>query len=123
MKKTALIVVSMLTVVVLAMTALVGCGETPDSLAGTTWKVTHVKGGGIDMSVDDFLKMQGMSGEMVFEFSADKVDAKVNGESMGTSASYTYDKGTITIDGPAGKVEGSKMTFEIEGMTLELQKK
>ncbi len=124
MKKTATIVISMLAVVVLAMTALVGCGGgTPDSLAGTSWKVSTINYNGVDMNVDDYLKMAGMSGEMVFVFSESTVDAQVNGESMGTSASYTYKDGVITIDGQDGKVEGNNMSFEMDGVSLKLVKK
>ncbi len=128
MKKTAAVVFSMLAVLVLAVTALAGCGgssETPDSLAGTSWKVVQIKRDGVEMSEADFLKLAGVeSGEMVMIFSEDQVESKIGDQSQSTSG-YTYEDGKLVITRVAeGTVEGSKMTLTDEyGITMVLQKK
>ncbi len=129
MKKTAAVVFSMLAVIVLALTALAGCAggsdETPDSLAGTSWKVVQIKRDGVEMSEEDFLKMIGVeSGEMQMIFSENQVESKIGNLSQST-ADYTYENGKVKINNVAdGTVEGSKMTLtDTLGITMVLQKK
>ncbi len=94
------------------------------SIDGTVWKVTEVENEGIRVNVDEYIKTQGKSGEMVFEFRDGKVEALVGSEVVGAATDYTYENGTVTIDGVSSKIENDRMTFNAGSITyyLELKK-
>ncbi len=152
MKKTAALMISILAVVVLAALSLTGCGGAPDSIVGTTWKLTGVTVNG--QTVPPSLAAAGLNGDMTVTFGPDGT-AEVKGGTTGSgyiqraqrssvmiteegevesstsspeqeasvTAVYSYENGIVTIEGDSGRIEGNRMTFEVaDGMGLVFEK-
>ncbi len=136
-EKTAVIVISMLAVLVLAMTALAGCGgngtqdsvsttdsaSTTDTLSGTTWKMVSVTEDGIEMSMEEYAEKTGQDAEQSLRFRDTEVDVIAGGEIEETFP-YTCAGGALTVNGTFnGTVDDSKMTMETNDGLAVFEKK
>lgn len=114
---------SMLAVLVLAVTLLVGCSsEAPDTLEGTTWSIVSVASGDQTLDVKEMAEKMGASDQCIVTFEEDgKGVARVVDQVQ--NFTYSYEKGKLTTEGKTFDVTGDKIVLEMDGVTMTLERK
>lgn len=111
---------------VLAMALLVGCGgdataNAPETLEGTTWETVTMVREGQSYDMEEMLKSGAAAYSIKVEFKDGKAIAHFGDEK--SESDYTYEDGTLTIQGQTIQVGEKELTLSMEGVTLVMQKK
>lgn len=121
------IIVSLVAVMVLAMSLLVGCGNSssggnaPETLEGTTWEAVTVTKDGKSYDMDELLKDSAAIGGVTVEFQDGKVIAQFMGQKSETG--YTYEEGKLTIEGQTIEVGEDAFVLSMDNMGFQMKKK
>ena len=101
-------------VMVLSLSLLVGCGDTPDSLEGTTWEITSISYSG--QSIDP-----STMGDARITFKDGMVGpTDSNPENL---VAYTYEDGIVIFNDTVFEVNGNTMTASQNGVTVVFTRK
>lgn len=118
------ILFSMVAVVVLAMSLLVGCGGgAPATLEGTTWEITNMKMNGQEIDVKKMAETIGAKDGFIAEFKTETTGVI---KAMGNSDEfdYEYKDGKLTLEGETYNVGGDTIVMEKDGdNSLTMKKK
>lgn len=117
------IVLSLVAVMVLAMSLLVGCGGgTPDSLEGSTWEITSMKANGQEIDVKKMSEAIGESGGFTVSFGANG-EGKVEAMGQSQTFEYEYKDGKLITEGESFDVNGDTIVMEAGGASMTLKRK
>ncbi len=110
---------AILAAAVFAACALAGCGRTPETIGGTSWKVTALKAP--DGTAYDESSYDTLIGVTVYTFGEDgTMSCSIGGvDDGGEEYTYTYEKGTLVIRSEdlecSGSVKKDRIKLSLDG--------